>query len=51
MKHEIDFGSFVSNASRHADWFCSVVHAYPMQVIAWCLILLVVRSLVYRSRS
>lgn len=51
MKHEIDVGAFVSNVSRHADWLCSVVHAYPLQVIAWCMVLLVLRSLVYRSRS
>jgi hypothetical protein len=51
MKHAIDFERAVQATAGQLDSLVSFVNAYPLQAIAWCAVLMAVRSLVYRSRS
>lgn len=51
MKHAIEFERAVQTAAGQLDWLVSFVNTYPLQAIAWCAVLMAVRSMVYRSRS
>ena len=51
MKHAVDFDPVMQLTAGGVDSLVSFVNAYPLQAIAWCAVLMVARSLVYRSRS
>lgn len=51
MKHAVDFGPVLQTTATGLESLVTLIHVYPLQVIAWCAVLLVARSMVYRSRS
>ena len=51
MKHAVDFDPVMQTTANGLASLVTLIHLYPLQVIAWCAVLLVARSFVYRSRS